>query len=74
MTIFAQGETCSFGGFPLQGRGNLNPEVICRDALSGYSLGVVGALYEQYFERLLHLRDDGWYEVKAPYLGVGDGP
>jgi hypothetical protein len=74
MTIFAQGEACSFGVFPLQGRGNSNPEVIRRNALSRRSLGVVGALYEQYFERLLHLRDDGWYEGKAQNLDVGDGP
>lgn len=54
--------------------GDLDPEAIRRDALSRYGLDVVGALYEQYFERLLHLWDDGWYEGKTPDFDVGDGP
>lgn len=35
---------------------------IRKSALGKYSLDVVGAKYEQYFERLLNLWTDGWYE------------
>lgn len=40
----------------------LNPHVIRSHAIAKYSLPVIGKKYEEYFERLLHLWDKGWYE------------
>lgn len=40
----------------------LNPHLIRERAVSMYSLNVIGKKYEEYFERLLHLWDKGWYE------------
>jgi len=53
--------------------GELSPEIIRRDALGRYSLDVVGGQYEQYFERLLHLWGDGWYEGRSAVSGLGGG-
>lgn len=41
---------------------NLNPYVIRNRAIKNYSLDVIGKKYEDYFARLLHLWDKGWYE------------
>lgn len=42
----------------------LNPNVIRSHAVANYSLSVIGKKYEDYFQRLLHLWDKGWYEGK----------
>jgi glycosyltransferase involved in cell wall biosynthesis len=42
--------------------GNLDRQYIRKRALSNYSLDVIGAKYEAYFQRLLYLWEDGWYE------------
>jgi len=44
---------------------HLDPQVIRRHILRHYSLGVIGAQYERYFERLSTLWGQGWYEVAA---------
>ena len=44
---------------------NLDPYSIRDRAVSKYSLGVIGKRYEDYFTRLLHLWDDGWYEGRS---------
>lgn len=41
---------------------NLDPYTIRRWAVDRYSLEVIGKKYEDYFARLLHLWDKGWYE------------
>ena len=41
---------------------SLDPSVIRIRAIVKYSLNVIGKKYEDYFLRLLHLWDDGWYE------------
>lgn len=42
---------------------SLSPKV-CRDhARKNYSLEVIGLKYQTYFERLLTLWDDGWYQI-----------
>ncbi|UDL90341.1 glycosyltransferase [Mesorhizobium sp. PAMC28654] len=39
---------------------------VCRQhVIDNYSLDVIGAKYERYFERLGHLWNEGWYEGKA---------
>lgn len=40
----------------------LDPAAIRAHVVANYSLDVVGAKYERYFERLSHLFGDGWYE------------
>ena len=40
----------------------LNPREIRDHAVGKYSLDVIGRKYEAYFERLLHLWGNGWYE------------
>ena len=40
----------------------LEPWKIRQWAISRYSLDVIGEKYENYFMRLMHLWDDGWYE------------
>jgi glycosyltransferase involved in cell wall biosynthesis len=40
----------------------LDPRAIRERAVNLYSLDVIGKKYEEYFERLLHLWDKGWYE------------
>lgn len=42
----------------------LKPAAIRGRTVSLYSLDVIGRKYEQYFKRLLHLWDKGWYEGK----------
>ena len=42
----------------------LNRKAIRNHAISKYSLDVIGKKYEQYFERLLTLWDQGWYTIK----------
>lgn len=42
--------------------GSLSRWEIRKSALDRYALDVVGEKYEHYFERLLHLWTDGWYE------------
>lgn len=44
---------------------NLDPYSIRDRAISKYSLGAIGKRYEDYFTRLLHLWDDGWYEGRS---------
>lgn len=41
---------------------SLDPYVIRERAVNKYSLDVIGKQYEDYFMRLMHLWDDGWYE------------
>ena len=41
---------------------NLDPYAIRNRAVREYSLDVIGKKYEDYFARLLHLWDKGWYE------------
>lgn len=43
----------------------LSPTMIRHHALRRYSLGMIGYQYEEYFKRLLHLWEDGWYEGKT---------
>ena len=43
----------------------LDPHVIRDHAVNSYSLDVIGKKYEDYFVRLLHLWDDGWYEGRV---------
>jgi ABC-type molybdate transport system substrate-binding protein len=43
----------------------LNNESIRRWAIGNYSLDTIGIQYEEYFERLLTLWDDGWYQLKG---------
>lgn len=54
----------TFGEFKraAQNVDKLNPHVIRSHAVARYSLPVIGKKYEEYFERLLHLWDKGWYE------------
>ena len=54
----------TFGEFKraAQKVGDLNRNYIRDRAIAKYSLDVVGEQYEEYFERLLHLWADGWYE------------
>lgn len=40
----------------------LDPHVIRQRAVEKYSLDTIGKKYEDYFARLLHLWDKGWYE------------
>lgn len=42
----------------------LDRKAIRDHAISKYSLDVIGKKYEQYFERLLTLWDQGWYTIK----------
>lgn len=42
--------------------GELDPKTIRDRAANLYSLDTIGAKYETYFSRLLHLWSDGWYE------------
>lgn len=49
----------------------LNPKMIRHHALRRYSLGMVGLQYEDYFKRLLHLWEDGWYEGKSSASDMG---
>ena len=41
---------------------SLDPHVIRQRAVETYSLDAIGKRYEDYFTRLLHLWDKGWYE------------
>jgi len=62
------GYHCStFGEFKraAQAVWKLSPMTIREHVLDNYSLGVVGAKYERYFERLSHLWKDGWYEGRT---------
>jgi len=43
----------------------LDPHTIRDRAVSKYSLETIGRKYEEYFTRLLHLWDDGWYEGRT---------
>jgi glycosyltransferase involved in cell wall biosynthesis len=43
----------------------LDPYSIRDRAVSKYSLEAIGKRYEDYFTRLLHLWDDGWYEGRS---------
>jgi glycosyltransferase involved in cell wall biosynthesis len=43
----------------------LDPHSIRDRAVSKYSLEAIGKRYEDYFTRLLHLWDDGWYEGRS---------
>jgi glycosyltransferase involved in cell wall biosynthesis len=43
----------------------LDPHVIRERAINTYSLDVIGKKYEDYFTRLLHMWDDGWYEGRS---------
>jgi len=43
----------------------LDPHVIRERAVNRYSLEVIGKKYEDYFIRLMHLWDDGWYEGRV---------
>ncbi|MBZ9706080.1 glycosyltransferase [Mesorhizobium sp. ESP7-2] len=55
---------CTFGEFRrgVENAPTLDPQTIRDHAVSNYSLDVVGAKYERYFERLTHLFSGGWYE------------
>lgn len=44
---------------------SLDPQAIRRHVVKNYSLDVIGAKYEAYFERLLTLWGKGWYEAPA---------
>jgi glycosyltransferase involved in cell wall biosynthesis len=57
----------TFGEFKraAQRVGELNPQVIRDRAVNKYSLDVIGKKYEEYFARLLHLWDNGWYEGRG---------
>ncbi|MCX5569587.1 glycosyltransferase [Kaistia nematophila] len=44
---------------------SLHRSVIRKHALDHYSLDVIGAQYERYFERLLTLWGEGWYQLAA---------
>lgn len=44
---------------------SLDPHVIRERAVAKYSLEVIGKKYEEYFTRLLHLWEDGWYEGRS---------
>ena len=44
---------------------SLDPHVIRDRAVAKYSLEVIGKKYEEYFTRLLHLWEDGWYEGRS---------
>lgn len=54
----------TFGEFKraAQKVGDLDSHVIRNRAVSKYSLDTIGKQYEDYFARLLHLWDRGWYE------------
>lgn len=54
----------TFGEFKraAQKVGDLDPYVIRNRAVSKYSLDTIGKQYEDYFARLLHLWNRGWYE------------
>lgn len=58
--------------------GSIDP-LACRAHVErNYSLDVIGAKYERYFERLLKLWGDGWYELEDHHVqhstdGDGDG-
>ncbi len=43
--------------------GMLEPERIRKYALAGYSLEVIGPMYQEWFERLQSLWGEGWYEI-----------
>ena len=43
----------------------LDPYMIRERAVNKYSLETVGKQYEDYFARLMHLWDDGWYEGRT---------
>jgi glycosyltransferase involved in cell wall biosynthesis len=43
----------------------LDPHAIRERAVNKYSLKVIGKQYEDYFARLLHMWEDGWYEGKV---------
>lgn len=53
----------SFGEFTaaVEAAPSLDPHAIRRHAVAQYSLDVIGAKYERYFERLLTLWGKGWY-------------
>lgn len=53
----------SFGEFTaaVEAAPSLDPHAIRRHAVEHYSLDVIGAKYERYFERLLTLWGKGWY-------------
>lgn len=57
----------TFGEFKraAQRVGELDPEVIASRIEATYGLDAIGKRYENYFERLLHLWVDGWYEGKG---------
>lgn len=57
----------TFGEFKraAQKVGDLPRWQIRQNAISKFSLNVVGEKYEKYFERLLHLWTDGWYEGRS---------
>ena len=44
---------------------HLDPYMIRDRAINKYSLKTIGQKYEDYFTRLLHLWDDGWYEGRT---------
>lgn len=54
----------TFGEFKraAQNVDKLNKRFIHESAVRRYSLNVIGKKYEDYFHRLLHLWDGGWYE------------
>lgn len=43
----------------------LDPHVIRERVVNKYSLWTISRKYEEYFTRLLHLWDDGWYEGRT---------
>jgi glycosyltransferase involved in cell wall biosynthesis len=44
---------------------SLDRAAIRQQAIEKYSLATVGKMYEEYFERLLTLWDDGWYQLET---------
>lgn len=44
---------------------SLDPKAIRDRAVAKYSLETIGKKYEEYFARLLHLWEDGWYEGRS---------
>jgi glycosyltransferase involved in cell wall biosynthesis len=73
--VFGETVTDWFNGFKCRTFGefkraaenihHLSRPDIRRAAIDRYSLAVVGEKYERYFERLLHLWTDGWYEGRS---------
>jgi hypothetical protein len=43
---------------------NLDRSFISKYSKDRYGLNAVGLMYEKYFNRLLTLWGDGWYEIK----------